>query len=315
MMRVLVTGGSGYIGGRLLERMSANSRVAVTVVTRGPCAITLPGVRTLAVNWAAYNSICNACRDQDVVMHLAAMNEPDSERDPKGALWNNGFATLALLEGARASNVRRFVYMSTSKVFGANPAGMIDEHSAPRPVSNYAITHRVAEDYVLAAHDKNEVEGVVLRLSNCLGAPADPKTNAWMLIANDLCRQAAGNQIVLKSSGLAWRNFIAMADVISALQHVLDMPREKLADGLFHLGGTQSMRIWDLAALIANRAELLFGRPIATERVAPAPGEQHALLDWRISKFTSTGWRPAASINDEIDATLRICRDYFPRAT
>jgi UDP-glucose 4-epimerase len=240
------------------------------------------------------------------------MNEPDSERDPKGALWNNGFATLALLEGARASNVRRFVYMSTSKVFGANPAGMIDERSAPRPASNYAITHRLAEDYVLAAHDKKEVEGVVLRVSNCLGAPADPKTNAWMLIANDLCRQAAGNQIVLKSSGLAWRNFIAMADVISAVQHVLDMPSEKLVDGLFHLGGMQSIRIWDLAARIANRAELLFGRAIATERVAPTPGEQHALLDWRIGKLTSTGWRPAASINDEIDATLRICRDYFP---
>jgi UDP-glucose 4-epimerase len=203
--------------------------------------------------------------------------------------------------------------MSTSKVFGANPAGMIDERSTPRPASNYAITHRLAEDYVLAAHDKKKVEGVVLRLSNSLGAPADLKTNAWMLIANDLCRQAAGNQIVLKSSGLAWRNFIAMADVISALRHVLDMPREKLTDGLFHLGGTQSIRIWDLAAHIANRAELLFGRAIATERAAPAPGEQHAVLDWRIGKLTSTGWRPATSIDDEIDATLRICRDYFPR--
>jgi UDP-glucose 4-epimerase len=315
MMRVLVTGGSGYIGGRLLQRMSADSGVTVTVATRRPCTINLPGVRTLTVDWAADDSICNACRDQDVVMHLAAMNEPDSERDPKGALWSNGFATLALLEGARVSNVRRFVYASTSKVFGANLAGVIDERSVPRPASNYAITHRVAEDYVLAAHDKNEVEGMVLRLSNGLGAPANPKTNAWMLIANDLCRQAAGNQIVLRSSGLAWRNFIAMADVISALQHALDMPREKLADGLFHLGGTQSMRIWDLAARIATRAELLFGRPIATERTAPAPGEQHALLDWRIDKFVSTGWRPVASINDEIDATLRICRDYFPPAT
>src|SRR5262245_32752221 len=64
--------------------------------------------------------------------------------------------------------LRRFIYMSTAKVFGSNPTGVIDELSLPRPASHYAITHRLAEDYVLAAHDKQRVEGVVMRLPTCV---------------------------------------------------------------------------------------------------------------------------------------------------
>jgi UDP-glucose 4-epimerase len=205
--------------------------------------------------------------------------------------------------------VRRLLYVSTAKVFGPNPTGLIDEASLPHPANHYAITHRVAEDYVLAAHQKHLVQGAVLRLSNCVGAPAESSANVWTVIANELCHQAATTgRVVLRSSGLAWRNFVAMADVVAALQHVLMMPTEALGDGLFHLGGIDSLRIWDLALRIAGRAEKLYNQPIARERVPPHTGECHLLLDWRIDKLKSTGWTPTASLDDEIDCTLRMCR-------
>jgi UDP-glucose 4-epimerase len=316
MMRVLVTGGHGYIGGRLVEALRRDPRFSVTVAARSARPASR-GVRTMVVNWsnaASYDAICHA---QDAVVHLAAMNERDCEIDPEQALRSNGLGTLALLRAAQSAGVSRFVYVSTSKVFGDNPTGTIDESSMPRPITHYAITHRIAEDYVLAAHSKRRLEGLVLRLSNCIGAPADPDVNAWTLIANDLCRQAATTKrIVLKSSGLAWRNFIAMTDTVSALQHALTIPTELISDGLFHLGGPASMRIWDLALLIADHADKLFGQSTKTERLVPEQRVvDYPVLDWRVYKVVSTGWATATSIDDEIDGTLRMCREAFGRVT
>jgi UDP-glucose 4-epimerase len=249
-----------------------------------------------------------------MVVHLAAMNEPDCEIDPVLALRSNGLATLMLLRAAQSAGVRRFVYLSTSKVFGANPMGTIDESSVPRPKNHYAITHRLAEDYVLSAHDNGQLQGIVLRLSNSLGAPADPSVNAWMLIANDFCCQAATTKrIALKSSGLAWRNFIAMADTVAAVRHALTMSPDLLSNGLFHLGGPQSLRIWDLALRIAGRADKMFEQSTKAERAPQQSAEELPMLDWRIDKLTSTGWRPTKALDDEIDDTLQMCRVAFGR--
>ncbi len=310
-MRVLVTGGYGYVGGRLVQALAGDAAFVTTAASRGPQPAR-PGVRDVTVDWNDDASISAICRDQDAVVHLAAMNESDSELDPEGALRSNGFATLALLRATQAAGVRRFIYLSTSKVFGANPSGAIDEATLPHPTSHYAITHRLAEDYVLAARRRGGLETAVIRLSNAVGAPADPGVNAWMLIANDLCRQAvATGRIVLRSSGMAWRNFVGLDDVVVALRHMLTVSVDRLGDGLFHLGGPRSLRIADLAAMIAERAQAAFGSKVEVTRAQPAPGESHPELDWRIGKLVATGWTPSPGLEAEIDVGLRLCRDTF----
>jgi UDP-glucose 4-epimerase len=306
-MRVLVTGGYGYVGGRLVQALAGDAAFVVTAASRG-AQPARSRVLHMTVDWSDDASIAALCRDQDAVVHLAAMNESDSERDPVGALRRNGLATLVLLRAAALAGLRRFIYLSTSKVFGDNPSGTIDERSLPHPGSHYAITHRLAEDYVLAAGRASALKTVVVRLSNGVGAPADSDVNAWSPIANDFCRQAAvTGRIVLRSSGVAWRNFIGMSDVVAALRHVLTVPAERLDNGLFHLGGPSSMRIHDLALAIAKRAQTMFGRDVGVERPQPSAGEHTPVLDWRIDKLAATGWSPAQNLDGEIDATLRLC--------
>jgi UDP-glucose 4-epimerase len=308
-MRVLVTGAHGYIGGRLLLALAGDSNMAVTAGSR-MWRQTPAGVTNIVIDWSDVRSLQAACKNQDAIVHLAAMNEHDCERDPAAALRCNGQYTADLLRVAESSGVRRFVYVSTSKVFGASPEGAIDEASLPRPANHYAITHRLAEDYVLAAHDRRRIEAAVLRLSNAVGHPADPNINVWMLIANDLCRQAATNtRIVLKTSGRAWRNFIAMADVVAAARHALSIPVAMLDNGLFHIGSPKSVRIYDLAEQIAGRAERLYGHSVKISHAAPSVSEAHVQLDWCTAKFTATNWIVNQSLDAEIDATLRLCRD------
>lgn len=311
MQHVLVTGGYGYVGAPLVAALAADPSVAVTAASRTPHP-EQPAVRAAVVDWSDGASIARLCAGQDTIVHLAAMNEQDAARSAEAALEVNGAACLRLLEAATGAGVRRFVYASTSKVFGNNPSGVIDEASLPRPTSDYAITHRLAEDYVLSRHGKRKIEGVVLRLANAVGAPLRPGPEAWLMIANDFCRQAVTlGRVVLKGSGLAWRNFVPLADVVAALRHATAVPAGALGDGLFHVGAPQPMQIWDLAVRVAERGEALSGRKIALERKAPEPGEALASLDWKIDKLIASGWRPAGDIDSEIDATLALCAELY----
>lgn len=314
--RILVTGGLGYIGGRLCSALAADSALGVMATSRAapdhaPAWLGNCGLRSLDLLGPA-DDLQEACRGVTCVVHLAQTNDVDSARDPATALRVNGIGTLALLRAAIEEKVGRFVYLSTAQVYCAPLAGRITEETLPRPVHPYAISHRTAEDFVLAAHDRREIEGVVIRLSNGTGCPAAIDVDAWRLIGNDLCRQVVETgRIVLKSAGLQWRDFIGLADVVAGIGHLMCLSAPQIDNGLFNLGGGHSLRIIDFAETVAERAEVMFGRRPRIERQNPTSGERHPILDYRIEKLIRTGFQPYGSLKDEIDRTLELCRRHF----
>ena len=224
----------------------------------------------------------------------------------------NGLGTLKLLQAAQRAGVERFIYLSTAHVYGAPLAGTITERSVPRPTHPYAITHRVAEDFVLAAHAQRALTGIVLRMSNSFGAPAHAGIDRWELIVNDLCRQAvAQKRLVLRSSGLQRRDFITLGDAGRAVDHVLHQPAAACGDGLFNLGGECTQSALELAERIAERCAITLGFQPAIQRPQPAANEIGNTLDYRIDKLKQTGFAPRGGMDAEIDATLRLCQETF----
>lgn len=188
--KILLTGGLGYLGGRIARALTdARYQVLCGTCREEPAPAWLPTMRMARIDWTSTDSLTEACCNVDCVVHLAAMNEIESARDPVSALQMNGMASLRLLEAAKAAGVRRFVYFSTAHVYGAPLQGEITEKTMPRPAHPYAITHRVSEDFVLSAHDQKHIEGIVVRLSNGFGAPVTPYIDRWTLLVNDLCKQ------------------------------------------------------------------------------------------------------------------------------
>ena len=314
MKRVLITGGLGYLGGRICRAFSeAGWFVRVTTrraISAAPkWAASCDVVELDANNEADLRRACAGC---NLLVHLAAANEVDSARDPKSALRVNGQEGLAWLLAAEAEGIKRIVYFSTAHVYRAPLVGRFDEQTLPNPRHPYAITHRVMEDFVLAAHASRRMEGVVLRLSNAIGAPVDPNINRWTLVANDLCRQAVVNgSLTLKSSGLQLRDFIALADVTRAVLHFSELSRGKLQDGLYNLGSGHSTSVYDLAGLIATRASLILGRDITIERAAPSVMEGTQMLELCVDKLLATGFRFCSSLTEEIDSTIMLCQTAF----
>lgn len=258
------------------------------------------------------DSLEEACSGIHAVIHLAATNEIDSAANPVQALNINSLGSLKLLNAAINAGVERFIYISTAHVYGAPLAGTLTENSLTRPQHPYAITHKTAEDFILAAHDKGEINSVVLRLSNSFGCPERANINRWTLLVNDLCKQAVTTgKLVLNSSGIQVRDFITLEDVSRAVEHVLNMPENDISDGLFNLGGENSLKMIDMAKKIVERSNTALNLKLDIQRPEPDTIETSLKLNYSIDKLKLTGYTLKSNITEEIDNTLKLCHKTF----
>jgi len=316
-VRVLITGGLGYVGGRVAQTLAARDDLHLVLGSRQAqkSPTLLPDTDVVTMDWSSPESLLTACDGVDTVLHLAAMNEIECARDPVAALEANGVGSVRLLEAAKLQGVTRFVYLSTAHVYGTPLAGRIDEKTLPRPLHPYASSHRAAEDVVLAAHDDGKLTGIVLRLSNGFGVPAHPDVNRWTLLVNDLCRQAVTNRrLMLRSSGLQRRDFVTLHDVGRAFSHVIDLPKELVGNGIFNVGGAWAPRVIDMVEAIQARCSAVLGFNPEIVRPEPAPNEVTLELDYRTDRLLATGFTLMGNSMAEIDATLLLCREAYGAA-
>ena len=308
--RVLITGGFGYLGGRIAVEVTRDSNFKVRLASRRtkPAPAWLPAAETVAIDVLEPASLPAALRDVEAVVHLAAMNENECIADPAKGLRVNTFGTLNVLQAAIHAGVARFIYFSTAHVYGAPLAGHLIEATPPRPIHPYAITHHGAEDFVLAAHEEKKITGVVIRLSNGFGAPAHPEVDCWTLLVNDLCRQAVQTRkMVLRSSGLQQRDFIPLEDVGRAVGHLLGLTPEECGDGLFNLGSGTSWSIWEMTQWIAARCKVVLGFRPEVVRPGPDLHDRPPTLVYDCEKLLKTGLVLKGVVDQELDDTLRLC--------
>jgi UDP-glucose 4-epimerase len=312
--RILVTGGFGYVGGRVAMELASLPDTQIILGTRFPKdrPAWLPSASVIATDWNNTIAIEQACKDVDTILHFAAMNEIDAAKNPADALQMNGVATVRLVEAAKVANVKKFIYLSTAHVYGSLLKGYLDESVCPRPIHPYATSHRAAEDVVLAAHDAGKMTGLVIRLSNSFGTPAHPDVNRWTLLVNDLCKQAvASKKLKLHTHGLQRRDFITLTDVTRAITHMLRLDKEYLGNGIFNVGGCWSPTIIEIANLIAVRCEITLGYLPEIIRPEPIGNEIDQQLDYRIDKLKLTGFNLINNHKAEIDSTLLLCKQAF----
>lgn len=313
--RVLVTGGLGYVGGRLCEVL-LQSGYDVLIGTRNTQQ-TLPAsvknARLLSLNLGDEDALKSHCGEVDSVIHLSAVNEIEALADPVKAFDINVLGTLRLVRAASSVGVSRFVFLSTAHIYGPL-VGTITENTLPRPTHPYATSHRAAEDVVLAENSE-KFTSVVVRLSNSFGAPIRSEVDRWTLVANDLCKQAVVNHsLVLKSSGLQERDFITLKDTANALQHLLELPVSHLGDRIFNLGGENTMTVLAMAQLVAERYRALYDRSIELTTLSQTPAQSTVRLNYSVDKLKATGFRWTQGLEEEIDATLKLCKDSFGSA-
>jgi UDP-glucose 4-epimerase len=182
----------------------------------------------------------------------------------------------------------------------------LTEDLRPEPRAAYSIA-RLASEHVAAALAGEGTDVVVLRLTNSLGAPAHPAIDRWTLVANDLCRQGAlTGRLELRSSGMQWRDFVALRDVRAFVSAACG---SAVAPGTYNLGTGKPMTVRDLATLVQDAFERETGeRPGLT---APQPqGERPEPYLVSVERAAAQGLRAGTPVSDAIDETVRFCIEH-----
>ncbi len=319
-MIVLITGGFGFVGGRLGQLLArAGHHVVLGSRILRPAPDWLPEAEVRQTRWSDTVSLEKCCRTVDVVVHAAGMNAQDSAAAPLAALELNAVAAGRLATAARTSGVLRFIYLSTAHVYGERLTGTISEDSCAQNVHPYAASHRAGEDivrHVFASGHEAGHQSIVVRLSNAVGPPVDASVPCWSLLVNDLCRQVAiDGRLVLRTSGLQERDFIPMRDACGAIAHLASRTTTVPADGIVNVGAGVSRSVLSMAALIQSRASEIFGREPEVIRPLPTLDETGHALAFQVTRLYRSGFRHAGHLEDEVDALLLFCRQHFAAAS
>lgn len=316
-MNILITGGLGYVGGRLAERLARQPGASVALTDLPPAG----GVPAWAEKFLflpadvldkAGLAAAFAARKFDAVIHLAALNDAQCAADPERALDVNVKGAYNALQAAAAAGVPRFVYFSTFHVYGPGAGSTISEATPAGPAHPYGTTHRAAEDLVSYFRTYKALKTLTFRMSNSFGCPMDKDVNAWTLVFNDLCRQLqTAGAITLKSAGTQHRDFIPLSDAAEAVRYFLfDIP-EKWGDGLYNLGSGTSMSILEAARRVEAVYERKYGKKPGQLKTGPAaPGAAPKPVTYVIDKLKAAGFTPAGDMDGEIEKTLALCEQF-----
>jgi UDP-glucose 4-epimerase len=307
-MRVLITGGTGLIAGRLGESFIEKG-YDVIIANRRDIVVpeALKGGKTVVVNWYDASAIEDICRNCDVIVHTAGMNASDCANNPTEALMFNGVVTTTIIQAAVSAAVKKFVYLSTAHVYSANLSGLISEKTCPKNLHPYATSHRAAEDSVLYASSNEMLDGLVLRLSNIVGTPLKKDTNCWQLLVNDICRQAVTTRkIVLKTDGSQTRDFLPISELNLMLEYLLNFT-EPLPSHIINVGSGESTTILSIAQLVQSRCHSVLGFRPELVRPSNTKSVVKASLSYQTTVLDSLGYKRTESLSVEIDKLLRFC--------
>jgi UDP-glucose 4-epimerase len=185
--------------------------------------------------------------------------------------------------------------------------GVLDELTYPSNVHPYATSHLAGESVLLQLTIRHQLQVVVMRLSNAVGAPVTPETNCWTLLFNDLCRQVINcERITLRSDPSVQRDFIAMHDLVRAIEWFTSPPNHQ-AKGIFNVGSGFSMTLLEVAQMVSLKAERILGFK-ADIFMPEAKYGQSANLIYKNDKLLSTGFAFDKPFESEIEATLNLCK-------
>lgn len=314
MIKILITGGTGYVGGRLIQYLNDSDNFDLTITTRTnhlPIELTqLENVRILILNYDNVDEIIHVLKNQEVIINLGSANEILAGSDPVASLSQSAGNTWKLLEYLDKSSLKLFIQFSTIHVYGSPLPSYIDEATSVNPCHGYSICHLTSEYFVKLLSHKHNFKYLIVRLGNAIGKPLHAEINRWTLLANDLCLQAVRNKkLVLRSTGKQFRNFIALEEVSHFIFGVLDnvnSNNEKYC-GTVNLVGTSNMMVLDMAFLIRDRYNYLFGSILPIEISESSITEDSKQVFFSRKKLESWGFHKHFPLEDEIDSMLKFC--------
>ena len=279
-MRVVVTGGAGFIGANLCRHLLATDEIESVVVIDDLSTGARSNLDGLAVDLIEGSivdvaSLDAACEGADAIVHLAALGSvPRSVADPLASHLANSTGTAMVLEAARRHGGLQVIVASSSSVYGANPSLPKHEGLATRPISPYAATKLATESYALAWAASYDLPVLAFRFFNVFG-PLQAAGHAYAAVIPAFVDAAlAGRPVTVHGDGMQSRDFTYVGSVVAVLAETL-LTRRTAPEPVNLAFGTRVSLLDVLSEL-----ESILGREVAREHIDTRTGDvRHSQAD------------------------------------
>jgi UDP-glucose 4-epimerase len=300
-MRVLITGGAGFIGSHIVEHFQGMAEVRVLDNLRSGFKRNLDRFKHdfIPASILDREAVRRAMDGVDFVFHLAAMiSVPESMQKPVECNEINTTGTLVVLEEAARAKVKKVVFSSSAAIYGNNPVTPKVETMLPEPKSPYAITKLDGEHYCKLFADEGRVQTTCLRYFNVFGPRQDPKSQYAAAVPIFIDRAVKSQPITIYGDGEQTRDFIYVKDIVAANAF---FATQSTVTGVFNVAYGQRITINDLATMICR----LTG---SHSEIKPAPERsgdvKHSLA--AIDKLLATGFKPGGNFREGLQSTIEF---------
>jgi UDP-glucose 4-epimerase len=308
-VNVLITGGFGFLGGRLGQYLFKDYNIILGSRFSQDTPNWLSEAEVVEIDWDSEASLNDACNLVDIVIHASGLNAQECVSDSERALLVNGIYTQNLVKAAINQSVKKFIYLSTAHVYSDNLLGVIAEDTPTKNTHSYAISHVVGENAVLLAVRQEYIEGAVVRIANAFGRPVSKDVNCWMLLVNDLCKQAVVEKsLTLNGDSKIVRDFVTIRDFCSAIRFLIE---DNNTSNIVNIGSGKSHTIGEMAAKIQSNClnVLGFEPPIILKQ---KPLINKSSFDFQTNYLDSVDFKFANDFDVEIKELIHFCNENFP---
>ena len=302
-MRVLITGGAGFIGRHIAEHF--HDRAEVRVLDNLCCGLksNLSGLECQLVVGSILDRdlVREVMKGVDFVFHLAAMvSVQESVQKPNECAEINTVGTAIVLEEAARARVKKLIFSSSAAIYGDNPTIPKIESMPAEPKSPYATSKYEAELNCRSFTNEGRLATVALRYFNVFGPYQDPRSRYAAVVPAFIEKATRNEPIMIFGDGRQTRDFIYVRDVVAANAF---FALKSQATGVFNVACGRQLTITDVALTIRNLTKSSSTIEYSTER----PGDvKHSVAG--VDKTQRAGFRPVYDLAGGMRATIEFFR-------
>ncbi|HNQ73012.1 MAG TPA: NAD-dependent epimerase/dehydratase family protein [Verrucomicrobiota bacterium] len=298
-MRILITGGAGFIGSHIVEHFQKQAEIIVMDNLRSGRRSNLNGLehRLVEASILDRTALREALRGVDYVFHLAAMiSVPESMTQPIECNRLNTEGTLVVLEEAARAGVKKLVFSSSAAVYGNDPTSPKSEALLPSPESPYAVSKLDGEYYCKIFAQAGRLASVCLRYFNVFGPRQDPASQYAAAVPIFMHRAVRHQPITIFGDGEQTRDFVYVKDVAAANAF---FARNTVTTGIFNVAYGATISINALARRIC---QLTGSRSVLSHQPERIGDVKHSLA--AVDRLRAAGFRPTFNLEHGLAATV-----------
>ena len=300
-MRILVTGGAGFIGSHIVEHFQGKAEVRVLDNLRSGYQKNLDGfdVEFIKGSITDRQVVAKAVRGIDYIFHMGAMiSVPESMEKPVECVEINTQGTLNVLQEAAEAGVKKLCFSSSAANYGDNPTVPKLETMIPEPKSPYAVTKLDGEYYCDIFSNEGWLQTACMRYFNVFGPRQDPGSQYAAAIPIFIHKALRNEPITIFGDGEQTRDFIYVKDIVAANVYLAKHEPHK---GVYNVAYGKRKTIKDIAKKIIELTESSSEIRYAPTRAGDVKHSQAG-----IDKILATGFTPVASFDEGLRKTIEF---------